>query len=271
MTTQTAPATLRDAAERERANELVEAEHEHDAALAAWRRLDEDEAALGGSGLRSEPGRRVIRADGSERVEGRRTVRATIWLEGRERYVDELDEVERAALTSKIAAGRGQAARRLTTARTRLADAQRAVANAKLENAIPAYLDRVAAADAARREVEQGLGRAVRHLIEFGRTSAALNKDSRRLHRIAADGAAGSRDLQEALRNLGARGDVPGSLGETGVQGIEGPDLDLFGGDDPREQTTFQRFAQILWLAATDPDRAEAQLGGTALGRAAGI
>src|SRR5690348_1945277 len=122
-------ATREDERERELRNELVDAERDEAAAESEWRELLSTEQTLRGNGVRRVQGRRLIRLDGSERDEGYRNVRSTVMVDGRERFVDELDGAERAALLAGIDGRRGEVATRYTSARRRAESARQEVAN----------------------------------------------------------------------------------------------------------------------------------------------
>jgi hypothetical protein len=264
-------ATPGDETLRELENELVEAEHEHDETLRVFGELDARKTLLQGNGIIWQSGRRVVRADGSERDEGRQAIRATVEIGGRVRYVDEIDPVETRVLLEEIEAQLGAASRPLLDARRRLANARVALANARLEPATEGYRSAVADLDAKSRQAEAALGQAVAQLVEYGRARDTARRAARKLGRIATDGAGDSRQTIEQLRNITANGDVPLRLTEGGVASAEGPDFEMLGGDDPTADATWQAVAGGMLLCVVEPDRAEAQLRETQLGRAAGF
>jgi hypothetical protein len=264
-------ATVADETLRELENEFVEAEREHEEAVRVFRELDARKALLQGNGVIWQPGHRVIRADGSERDEGRQAVQATLEIDGRVRFVDEIDAVERGVLVKEIEAALAAASQPLLEARRRLISARVAVANARLEPAVEIYRIAVADLDARRRQAEAALGAAIGRLTEYGRARDTARRAARKLGRIAADGAGDSRDTIEQLRNITANGDVPVRLTNAAVESADGPDFEMFGGDDPTADVTWQAVAGGMLLCVVEPDRAEAQLRQTRLGRAAGF
>jgi hypothetical protein len=252
---------------RELELDLAARQREYDEALEAWRRLARDEATVSGPGIEWTPPATIVRADGSERVEGRRTVRSTIEVDGRMRFVDEIPEDERALVLAELRDRRGGVGRELRDARARLRAAREIHANARLGPAFAAYEVVAGELDSARRQAESAIVEALRRLTTYGRASDATRRAMRRLRRIAAEGAVDAPALVEHLRDIDARGDVPVRLDESGVEAAGGAEFDLLG-DDPRAEVTWQAIARLAWSAVNEPERAEAQLRGTALAQA---
>jgi hypothetical protein len=249
---------------------LAAREREYEETHGDWQRLIEQEEALKGNGVKWVAGRRVVRADGSVRDEGRSTVRVTVEIDGWTRYVDEIDEAERLLLLRDLAAERARCAPLLIEARRRLAEARRALGNAKLEAAVTRYQTVGEELSSARKQTEAALSQVFTRTIEYGRARDAARRAARRLQQIAGDAAHDSREIVEQLKDVAKNGDVPVKLTEHGVEVIDGPDFDLLA-DDPTEDAMWQAIASWKRLAVIDPQRAAAQLRETKLGRATRI
>jgi hypothetical protein len=249
-------------------DELIETEREHEQTVRIFRELEARRTLLLGTGVVWQPGRVVIRPDGSERDEGRQAVRAMLEIDGRVRFVDEIDAVERRVLLEEIEAQLGTASRPLLEARRRLANARIAVANTNLEPAVGVYRLAVADLDASRRQAEDALGAAIARLTEYGRARDTARRAARKLGRIAADGCGESRETVEQLRNIVGNGDVPVRLSGASVESDDGPDFELLD-DDPTSDAMWRGLGDRMHTCVVEPDRAEAQLRETQLGRAA--
>ena len=152
---------------------------EEDEAMAAWRALGERETALTGPPTRMVAGRRIRRADGSERDPGRHSEYVMIEIDGVPRRVADLDEVTRSALFDEIAGQRGDAARRVKAARTRHAEAKRRLAAAQLDAASPVYETAAATLVEAKRQAEHALAAAAAAVLQYGVARKAARNAAR--------------------------------------------------------------------------------------------
>jgi hypothetical protein len=268
MTAVVAPEGLEDMRALE--NEVRDAERAHEAALAEWRCLVEREAALTGPGVKKVRLPDTVNAAGDHRNEGHRLVRVTIDVNGQERFVDQIDDAEKAALLDDVRAARGPAGRAVTEARQRLRGARIRHANARLNPVLDEYARAASDLDCTQRQSEAAIALLLARLRGLGVATQRVRATRRKLLRIARDGAGDSNELTESIAHADKTGGIPVEIGTLGVVTIDGPEFTLFG-DEAGEQATYAALADLAWLAATDPERAEARLRGTPIGRKAGI
>lgn len=243
---------------RELELEVFSAEREREQAHEQWRRVERNSVALNGDGRRVERFT-TVNAAGNERADTR-VVRTTIDVGGAERYVDELDEVDRATIREKLNAERLEAASAVQRARARLNAAREKLANAKLEPATQEYGAAAATLEDFRRQVEHHMRSGFALLLNYGEARRSERRALRRVLKIAIEAAHDAPALRDQVQRIEQDRELPLRFVADGrVESRDAATLDLLG-DSPTEQQMWAALAQLAWLAVNEPQRAAARL-----------